>query len=149
MYKILAEGVSRYAEFMVDTQRNELKRTLLDISDKGTTSDLISFYIMDESSNSKMRESWMYLSGTKEEIVNLMANELPMARMETKAIFAHLDTVEGDDTKTAVLYPIEEPPSAILKNSPTFKTLRKSARSMVASMFNVAKESITVLSVNA
>lgn len=146
MYDITLNGVMRQARFTVDMSKMQITRNYLRVEDGAdeSTHDVIYVSIQDQDSLSNMTVTWIVLYGTKEDIVDAIETELPMAKLETDAIF---DAFKEDEyePKVCYTYPLTGELSKIMLRSPTYKVLSATQKSIVASMWELPANKVRVL----
>ena len=149
MFTVYVEGVSRYGEFTLDGE-DTLTRTSLEIEEpmKDGGGDVLEVSICDSESADNLKQAWMVLWGTPREIVRVIDEEYPMAKMETDAIFNYLDTLDPNDTSVQFLaYSVTKTESQVIRGSALYKKLRQLLLPVVASLFERPEIDVMVLRV--
>ena len=146
MYDVTLSGIMRQAEFTVDMESKKSTRNYLRVEDgaEDATHDVIYVTIQDQESLSNMKVTWIVLCGTKEDIIEAIDSELPVAKLETDAIFDafKLDEYEA---KVCYTYPLKGELTRVMQRSPTYQALASIQRAVIASMWEIPADKVRVL----
>lgn len=146
MYDVEVHGETRSAGFVMDVGMHTLTRTQLILADdsEGMHGDVLEVHISDRDSPSNMTVAWIVLWGDKVDIIETIQEKIPMAKLETEAIF---DAFKEDELETSVCYtyPLDKAMTHIMKKSKTYQSLCAAQRSIVASMWGLEADQVRVL----
>lgn len=146
MYDVKLSGIMRQAEFTVDMDAKKIVRTYLRVEDgaEDATHDVIYVTIQDQESMSNLKVTWIVLCGKKEEIIKTVETEMPVAKLETDAIFDAFKLDEYED-RVCYTYPLKGGLSKVMQRSPTYRALAATQQSLIASMWEVPANKVRVL----
>ncbi len=150
MYKIIVSGISRYAEFSVDADKNKICKEICEVLDydEDFGCDIVILKVLDDGSGMNAEEKWNYLSGTKEQIVELLTEYITLSFSEYKVIFSFLGAIESGDEKLHLLYPNAKPSGGKTEWTREYSVLRKYAKLLIADAYEIPKGLATVLAIN-
>lgn len=146
MYDVVIHGETRSAGFEIDMESRTITRTSLSIDEDADSEhgDVLEVHIKDRNSMSNMTVAWLVLYGSKEDIIETIRSEIPMAKLEVKAIF---DAFKEDELESSVCYtyPLDKMLTPIMRKSETYRSLCSAQQSIVASMWGLERNQVRIL----
>jgi len=96
--------------------------------------DISEVVIQNTETQDSIGEIWVVMWGTRTEIINLIEDALPMAKMESDAIFNVLDNV-GEADRVLLSYTLKSSGSSIIRNSTISTALRQYKGAIISEAF--------------
>ena len=147
MYRITMACPKRTGVYAIDPNNDSFIRENLDIITEmflyESDGEKITFTIRDEETGTYIERTFISLYGTPREIVSLIDEDFPIAKIESDRIFAQLDHTDLDEKVCIVYSP--NPNSRVILRSAIYRTLMASVSAIISDAFKIPVDDIRLL----
>ena len=156
MFTLRVKGKDRSAEFEIDREANTICCTDMNyqVSDDASQfrlpyGDCLEVICKEKGRRNMVDDQWVVLYGTFSGIIRIVNKDLPMAKMESDAIFAFFDLKRSEDpeaqNKPHLLVYYLSKPSPVIGRTVIHREMRKNIKSVVAHLYGVSTDTVQLL----